>query len=125
MIRVTILIPTYNEEMALPETLAGLTRLSPPPDEILLVDGGSDDRTMALAQAGGIKAVAAPRKGRAAQINYGVQLAEGDVVCVLHADSILPPDAIAVIRATMADTKIARASFMPRLAGNPELFRFV
>lgn len=117
MIRVPILIPTYNEEKALPETLAALARLSPQPDEILLVDGGSNDRTLAIAQASGIKALTAPRKGRAAQINHAVKLTAGDVVCVLHADSFLPPDAVDVIRATMADTKVALASFTPRLAG--------
>jgi glycosyltransferase involved in cell wall biosynthesis len=117
VISVTILIPAYNEEKALPETLAALAVMAPPPDEILLVDGGSEDRTMEIALADGIKAVKAPRKGRAVQINHGVELAQGDVVCVLHADSILPGDAIAVIRSTMADQRIALASFMPRLAG--------
>ncbi len=115
--RVTILIPTYNEQKILPELLASLTRMSPEPDEILLVDGGSTDLTMALALAGGIKAVIAPRKGRGAQINYGVQLASGDVVCVLHADSILPVDAIKIIRKTMKNDAIALASFTPRIAG--------
>ncbi len=117
MIRVTILMPTYNEEKALPETLAALARLSPQPDEILLVDGGSDDRTVAIATAAGLTVVHAPRKGRGAQINHGVRLAQGDVVCVLHADSVLPADGVSVIRATMADTRIALASFMPRIAG--------
>ncbi len=117
MIRVTILIPTYNEEKALPETLASLARLSPPPNEILLVDGGSEDQTQEIARAAGIKTIEAPRKGRGTQINHGVQSATGDVICVLHADSILPEDAVAVIRATMSDTRIALASFTPRLAG--------
>jgi glycosyltransferase involved in cell wall biosynthesis len=117
MISVTILIPTYEEEKALPETLAALAKLSPQPDEILLVDGGSADRTLEIAQAADIKAVKAPRKGRGTQINHGVELATSEVVCVLHADSFLPPDAVAVIRSTMDGPKIALASFMPRLAG--------
>jgi rSAM/selenodomain-associated transferase 2 len=117
MIHVTILIPTYNEEKALPETLAALARLTPQPDEILLVDGGSDDQTVAIASDAGIKAMIAPRKGRGAQINHGAELATGDVVCVLHADSVLPVDAVEVIRTTMSNEKIALASFTPRIAG--------
>ncbi len=117
MIRVAILIPAFNEEKALPETLASIARFSPAPDEILLVDGGSEDRTLEIARAAGINAVTAPCKGRGAQINHGVQTIATDVVCVLHADSLLPPDAIAVIRATMADQRIALASFTPRIAG--------
>ncbi len=117
MIRVTILIPAYNEEKALPETLAALARMAPPPDEILLIDGGSEDRTLEIAHASGIKAVVAPRKGRAVQINHGVELAQGEVVCVLHADSVLPVDGLSVIRATMADQRTALAGFTPRIAG--------
>lgn len=117
VIRVTILIPTWNEERALPATLASINAMQPQPDEVLLVDGGSDDATLAIAQGAGITAVTAPKKGRAAQINHGVSIAAGEVVCVLHADSLLPADAIAVVRATMADTGIALASFTPRIAG--------
>ena len=117
MIRVTILIPTWNEEQALPATLASLKAMHPPPDEVLLVDGGSDDATLAIAQEAGITAVTSPKKRRAAQINHGVSIATGEVVCVLHADSLLPADAVAVIRTTMADPRIALASFMPRIAG--------
>lgn len=117
MIRVTILIPAYNEEKALPETLASVEMLSPPPDEILLIDGGSTDRTMEVANEYGFKARIAPQKGRGAQINFGVQMATGQVVCVLHADSVLPVDAIDLIRKTMGDERIALASFTPRIAG--------
>ncbi len=118
MIRVTILMPTYNEEKALPATLAGLAHLSPPPDEIVLVDGGSTDATVEIARAAGLNPLICPRKGRGAQINFGVEHAGGEVVCVLHADSILPVDAIAVIRDSLADNRTALASFMPRLVGD-------
>lgn len=117
MIRVTILIPTWNEEQAVPATLASLRAMDPPPDEVLLVDGGSTDATVSIAQNAGITAVIAPKKGRGAQINHGVAMASGEVVCVLHADSLLPADAVAVIRTTMADPDIALASFTPRIAG--------
>ena len=41
----------------------------------------------------------------------------GNVVCVLHADSLLPVDAVAVIRTAMADPKLALSSFLPRISG--------
>lgn len=117
MTRVTILIPAWNEEAALPATIASLAALDPPADELLLVDGGSTDATCDVARAAGLNCLVAPRKGRAAQINLGVERAQGGVVCVLHADSVLPRDAVAVIRTAMADPRTALASFMPRIAG--------
>lgn len=115
--RVTILLPALNEEAALPATIAALKRLDPPADELLLVDGGSSDATVALARAAGLRVVISPKRGRAVQINHGVEVAHGELVCVLHADSVLPVDAIAVIREAMADSGLALASFTPRIAG--------
>lgn len=117
MTALTILIPAFNEERALPETLSALARLRPQPDEILLVDGRSEDRTLELARAAGIRVALAPCRGRGAQINHGVELASGDLICVLHADTRLPDDAVSVIRATLADPHTALASFTPRFTG--------
>ncbi len=117
MTSVTILIPALNEAKALPETLANLAKLQPPPDEILLVDGGSDDATCATAKQAGIRVIVSPVQGRGAQINHGVEAATGAIVCVLHADSCLPVDAVTVIRSAMANPKTVLASFTPRIAG--------
>ena len=117
MSTVTILIPVLNEEQALPATIACLAAMQPPPDEILLVDGGSSDNSMALARSAGFRAERSKKRGRGAQINHGVRAATSEIICVLHADTVLPVDAIAVIRQTMGDTKTALASFMPRIAG--------
>jgi glycosyltransferase involved in cell wall biosynthesis len=114
MTSITILIPTYDEEEALPATLANVAALDPPPDEVILVDGGSADKTVDLINASGHRLIISP-KGRAVQINAGVEAAASDVVCILHADTILPVDAIAVMRETMADPKIVLASFTPRI----------
>lgn len=117
MSKVTILIPTLNEEHALPQTVACILALDPPADEVLLIDGGSEDGTKQLAAEGGLKVLLSPKRGRGAQVNFGVSQATGDIICVLHADSILPLDAVEEIRKAMADPKLTLASFTPRIAG--------
>jgi rSAM/selenodomain-associated transferase 2 len=117
VMRVSIVIPVLNEEAALPATIANVRSFDPPADEVLVIDGGSDDATVALARAAGFRVFQSPTRGRGAQVNCGVEAASGEIVCILHADSLLPADAIAVIRTTMADAKLVLASFTPRIAG--------
>lgn len=117
MSKVTILIPALNEEQALPRTIACISAFDPPADEVLLIDGGSEDRTRELAEERGLKVLLSPKRGRGAQINFGVAQASSDIVCVLHADSILPVDAVTVIRKAMTEKGLALASFTPRIAG--------
>lgn len=94
----SVIIPALNEATTLPATLAGL----PPQDgrwELILVDGGSHDGTVALAWGAGIRVLTADR-GRARQMNAGAALARGDSLLFLHADTRLPPQALpAVVRA--------------------------
>ncbi len=113
---VAVVIPMLNEAAALPRLLRCLGVLHPAPAEIIAVDGGSTDDSVAIARAGGLRVITAPR-GRGAQVNAGVAAASAPVICVLHADTLLPDDAVAVIEATMADRRLALASFLPLLSG--------
>ena len=116
MTGIALVIPMLNEEAALPRILRCLGALQPKPAEIIVVDGGSVDASVAIAAAGGLRFIHAPR-GRGAQINAGVAAASAPLVCVLHADTVLPDDAMTVIEATMADRRLALASFLPLLCG--------
>jgi glycosyltransferase involved in cell wall biosynthesis len=117
MASVTILIPALNEETALPHTAACIAAMQPTPDEVLVIDGGSSDQTVDIANKAGFRCLISPKRGRGAQINFGVKQALGEIVCVLHADTLLPADAVTVIREAMIDQRIALASFTPRIAG--------
>ena len=64
----SLVIPVLNEEKALPDLIATVARLDPAPAEVLLVDGGSADRTVELARAAGWRIIISPQ-GRGVQIN--------------------------------------------------------
>jgi glycosyltransferase involved in cell wall biosynthesis len=113
---VSLVVPVLNEEKALPALIAALAALDPAPGEVLVVDGGSEDATREIVRSAGWRLTGAER-GRAVQINAGVAAAQGPLVCVLHADTIPPADMVAVIRATLADPKIALAGFTPLICG--------
>ena len=97
MTGVAIVIPMLNEAAGLPRLLRSVAVLEPPPAEVLAVDGGSTDASVAIAEAAGLLVVRHDTSGRAAAINRGVQEAPAPIICVLHADTLLPDDAVAVI----------------------------
>lgn len=119
---VALVIPVLNEEAALPALFAMLAKLDPAPDDILFVDGGSTDATVQLIGIAGHRVIAAPT-GRSIQINAGVAAAQAAQVCILHADTTPPADMVSVIADTLADPKIALASFTPLIKG-PEKTRW-
>lgn len=94
---VSIVVPVLNEAATLPDLLAHLKILQEEGAEVLLVDGGSHDATVQLAEQAGFRAVAAP-KGRARQMNAGAAHAGGELLLFLHADTRLPPGGLALVR---------------------------
>ncbi|MBM0743437.1 TIGR04283 family arsenosugar biosynthesis glycosyltransferase [Phormidium sp. CLA17] len=123
MFQVSIIIPTLNEASSLRRTLGQLTILDPPPAEVLVVDGGSQDETVAIAHLAGVKVLACDRRGRSIQMNHGATLAKGNVLCFLHADTQVPDDLIAIIQRTLADQTVACGGFISLMTG-PETTRW-
>ena len=114
---VTIVIPMLDEAAALPRLVRLLAALEPSPAEIVAVDGGSTDASVALAQAAGWRVIVHATRGRPAQINRGVRETQAAAIMVLHADTLPPDDAIAVVRDVLADPTVALAGFTPIIGG--------
>jgi len=93
---VSIIIPVLNEEECIEEFLSHLQRLKGKP-EIILVDGGSKDKTVELALKFREIRIISGRRGRARQMNTGAELANGDIFLFLHADTYLPENAISAV----------------------------
>jgi len=96
----SIIIPTYNEADQIAETISKTHAANGKPAcptgrheaEIIVVDGGSSDDTIAIAKQFGATVVKSERKGRAAQMNKGASVAKHEILYFLHADSIPPKE---------------------------------
>ena len=89
----SIIIPTYNEAVAIAETISSIqTANGRHLAEIIVVDGCSTDDTIAIAERCGAFVVKSERKGRATQMNKGASVAKYEILYFLHADSIPPTD---------------------------------
>lgn len=122
--RISIIIPVLNEEAVIDDALANASGHAV--DEIVVADGGSVDRTreivLALSSLGiapPVKLVAAPR-GRASQMNAGARAAQGDIFIFLHADCLLPADAIPAIRSVIEHGASPAGAFDMRI-DSPQL----
>ena len=104
--RLSIIIPTLNEAQYLEKQLLSLQAFREQGHQVVLVDGGSVDETLMLAQSvltistskqNVADHVLQAKKGRASQMNAGAKVASGEVLVFLHADTQLPANAMDLI----------------------------
>lgn len=117
--RLSVVVPTLDEEQALPALLdALLPRLAPGEEELLVVDGGSRDGTLAAARVAGLAPGAlltSGEAGRAAQMNLGAAAARGEWLWFVHADTQVEPQALGALRAAVAASGAGWGWFPVRL----------
>ncbi len=91
--QLSIIIPTLNEAENIGNLLNYLQSITPVQQvEYIVVDGGSNDKTIDIAQKKGAKTYKSPQKGRGFQLNFGARKAKAPLLYFVHADT-LPPQA--------------------------------
>jgi rSAM/selenodomain-associated transferase 2 len=108
MDKISIIVPVLNEDKILQQTLSTLNLTKN--EELIVVDGGSRDRSVEIAQRF-TKKIYITERGRARQMNYGAERAEGDILLFLHADCILPKDAYGLIRKALQSGRYIAGAF--------------
>jgi GT2 family glycosyltransferase len=124
----SIVVPTYNEEADIADTLRCALAQTLPAREVIVVDGGSTDRTLERARRAAadsharVEVVAeGRRRGVSAARNEGIRRATGDVVVFLNADVLLPPEFLASLAPLYAagadvvsvDSRVANLDCVP------------
>lgn len=119
----SVIIPALNEAAEIGETLAALRSIEESV-EIIVSDGGSVDRTAEIARDLGATVVQTPR-GRGRQLRAGADIATGDVLWFLHADSIPPVGALVEIRRAFQDKTVVAGNFALRFDGDGRAASFM
>jgi uncharacterized protein len=105
---ISIVIPVLNEAAIMTAALTNIKNITD--GEIIVVDGGSRDETVELARSLGAKVIlSAP--GRARQMNAGAEVAKGDILLFLHADTRLPADFETLICQTLSRSLVVAGAF--------------
>jgi rSAM/selenodomain-associated transferase 2 len=107
--KLSVIVPMLNEERTFASALAAIRR-GAPDAEIVVVDGGSIDASIAVAEPLANSVISAPR-GRAQQMNSGAKAASGDALAFVHADSMVPRDFGDAIGAALSDPQIVGGRF--------------
>jgi rSAM/selenodomain-associated transferase 2 len=115
-------MPAFNEVKDLHSTLNRL-QLSDC-EELIVVDGGSDDGTVSEARNFTDK-VYVTKSGRASVMNFGAKKADGDILLFLHADCVLPDSGFKIIRETLSDDNIAAGAFFLHIDNPNPVFRII
>jgi rSAM/selenodomain-associated transferase 2 len=121
-VNVSVIVPVLNEDSTVGFTLKALLGLAP--DEIIVVDGGSEDKTREVCARLGVEVLHSAR-GRARQMNLGARHATGDVLLFLHADTRLPYSAFADIAEALDDPRCVGGRFDIELEGSQPMLRVI
>ena len=119
--RLSVIVPTVNEAALIAGFLAHL-RERIPGAEIIVVDGGSNDQTAALATPRADRVLQSPR-GRARQMNAGAAAASGEILWFLHADSLVPADALGRLAQSLVNPEMVGGCFRLRFPRRRWVYR--
>jgi len=109
MTKFSVIIPTFNEEQKIQHCIKSIHE-SVADVEVIVVDGGSLDGTISIAEQEGA-VVCRSDLGRGKQSNAGVGIASGDVLLILHADTLLPPNAFELLQVSFQDVNVQIGTF--------------
>ncbi len=123
--RVTVIIPTLDEDKSLASTIESVLsgeQVSSDNVEVVVVDGCSTDNTTRIASEMGAKVLTTLR-GRGLQMDEAAVIAEGEILLFLHADTSLPEGWYEAVRSAMEDKEVSVGAFTLSIDSQKKWFR--
>ncbi len=120
--KISVIVPVLNEEARIGSTLGGICELSDV--EIIVVDGGSSDRTREIAASYGVRVICS-EPGRGRQMNVGAEQATGEILLFLHGDTRLGPGFETDIRQILGKPEIVGGAFELKIDAPGPLLRAI
>lgn len=121
--RLSVIVPTLNEGDHLPRLLSDLSAI-PASHEVIVVDGGSGDRTTDIARTARAIVIDGPA-GRGSQLRRGAESARAPLLCFLHADIRLSTDAVELLASLAHDPPAAACVFRLRIDSPGMAYRII
>lgn len=122
VMKISVIIPALNEGEGILSALRSV-QTQTGEFEILIVDGGSIDGTVEAVRS--FVGVIRGEQGRAVQMNAGARQSSGEVLFFLHADSLLPPDALPLLERSLADRRVVGGTFTLKFDSPKFLLRLI
>jgi rSAM/selenodomain-associated transferase 2 len=124
---ISIIVPVLNEETFLTAFLSQfkLFNVQGADFEVIIADGGSSDKTVEVVRdfdLPNLRIISELRR-RAKQINSAADLATGETILFLHADTVLPSEALAAIEIAMLDSDVVGGRFKLRFSNRSLMYR--
>ena len=123
-IMISIIIPALNEAQNIASTLNCMQPMRKRGHQIILVDGGSRDNTIVLAEPL-VDRLLCSSAGRAAQMNTGAAAASGKLLWFIHADTHMPPDTDVLLTNALYHSEKEWGRFDIRLSGDAAALRII
>lgn len=121
--KISVVIPAYNEEKYIAGCLQSLIQQTEKPDEIIVVDNNSRDKTAEIAKSFGVTVINEKKQGRTPARNAGFNKAIGDIIARTDADTIVPKNWIAKIRKHFQDSTVVALSGPSKYYNIPSLIQ--
>ena len=107
---ISVLVPAYNEEKVIARTIEGLLNSDYPDKEIIVIDDGSKDDTLKIANLykNKVKVLHKENSGKASALNYGIAFSKGEIIVIVDADTIVGRDALRqIVKGFSTDKNVA------------------